>query len=387
MNNDPTNDKLGSQPDVWVERALKAATRPSQVTPAELEEWLANDEFVEAYQTAMRTKRVLAEGAHEPGDTGRAFSLFRQAHERRRGRYVWMGVAAAACVAALVYLALPSQRGGEVPSGSEALLYQAVADADTTITIATAGDTVSLAELAVKPQTDGVVNVSGNTIELAPVDYDRYEIISSTLNVPQGKVAQLRLPDGTRVWLNACSSLIYPTDFPGGQPRRVQLKGEAYFDVTHAGGVPFIVDCGGVQTRVLGTEFNIRGYAESQPCVTLVKGSVEVTAGANQLTLQPNQQATVGTDGQLALGTGVDVEQVSCWRVNRFYFDGQTVRDIMIEVGRWYNMDVMIGDNRHISDRLHFRGERSWTIEQLVEQVNMISNAEIRISGNTLIVY
>ena len=388
-----TKDNLSSEHDghlgLWAERAMTAANSPEQVDAGELASWLKSEEFTQAYQTVMRTRRALLDDDVST-NTDKAFGLFRQKHEGTRGRVLWLYMAAAACVAALCYLALPRLRSGRpAEQASEAYLYQAVADADTAITLAFAGDTITLHPSPLTPHPSPVkaVAVASNIVQLQPVDYSAYEITPTTISVPQGKVAMLRLPDGTTVWLNAFSSLIYPTDFPKGEPRHVQLKGEAYFAVARDGERPFVVDCDGLQTRVLGTEFNIRSYADNDPCVTLVKGSVEVTTGKGLVLLHPNQSATVNTAGTLSVDSEVDTEPITCWRDNRFYFDGQSLRDIMIEVGRWYNMDVMIGSNSHIADRLHFRGERQWTIQQLVDQINMISNADIRISGNTLTVY
>ncbi|MBQ8487697.1 MAG: FecR domain-containing protein [Prevotella sp.] len=388
MNNDILTASPEEQATSVVEHAMKAATNPEEITPEELDEWLKDRDFADTYQTAMRAKSaLLAERLQD--NTAQAFQQFSRTHGNRSARVLWLSVAAAAaCVAALFYLARPAQSPSFGDSNTEAYLYQAIDNADTAIVIAMAHDTLRLTSQAL-PQSTSVksIVISGNTVSLQPVDYSQYEIIPSTLTVPQGKVAMLELPDGSRVWLNACSSLIYPTDFKEGEPRRVQLKGEAYFAVARDSQRPFIVDCNGVQTRVLGTEFNVRGYAGSEPCVTLVKGSVEVSNEGHQVKLQPCQSVTVGSTGLLSVDSNVDVESVTCWRDNRFYFDGETLRDIMIEVGRWYNMDVMIGSNSHLSDRLHFRGERQWTIQQVVDQVNMISNAEVRISGNTLTVY
>ena len=392
MNSDNTSVSAGKQNGLWVERATLAATHAEDVPPGELEQWLKDSEFVEAYRAAMRTKGVVL-GSNIDVDVDEAFQEFKSQNvsplRAPRSKFIWLGVAAAACAAMLIYFSHPSKLSETGLPGAEAYLYQADPNADTAVVLAMASDTLRLTAAGLSEQQSAAKSQpkTQNPVSLQPIDYSQYQITRSTLIVPQGKAARLELPDGTLVWLNACSSLIYPTEFKDGEPRSVQLKGEAYFAVARDGSRPFIVDCGGVQTRVLGTEFNIRNYAGGQPCVTLVSGSVEVSSDGHQVKLQPGQQVTISSTGAMSIDSDVDLETVTCWRDNRFYFDGQTLRDIMTEVGRWYNMDVMIGSNSHLDDRLHFRGERQWTIQQVVEQMNMISNAEILIEGNTLTVF
>ena len=83
----------------------------------------------------------------------------------------------------------------------------------------------------------------------------------------------------------------------------------------------------------------------------------------------------------------VDTNVFTCWRDELFYFDGQTLREIMVEIGRWYNMTVLLDNNVHINDRLHFNGERAWTVQELVDQMNMVCKTKIRIEGDSLKVY
>ena len=208
--------------------------------------------------------------------------------------------------------------------------------------------------------------------------------------LPQGKVAKIVLPDGSRVWLNARSSLIYPNKFLAGQPRRVKLNGEAYFEVVHDKAHPFIVETEKMQTRVLGTSFNVRSYNGENPIVTLVNGSVQVSVSKgigrkSSTILKPGQQWLLSEGKWTTMD--VDTNVFTCWRDELFYFDGQTLREIMVEIGRWYNMTVLLDNNVHINDRLHFNGERAWTVQELIEQMNMVCKTKIRIEGDSLKVY
>ena len=168
----------------------------------------------------------------------------------------------------------------------------------------------------------------------------------------------------------------------------MELKGEAFFEITPDKSRPFIVKTGQLTTRVLGTSFNIRSYQGEQPSVTLVTGSVRVSANgasAPSSILRPGEHWTM--IDAISSVTSVDTDIYTCWRDGLFYFDGQPLRDIMIEIGRWYNMNVILGSNEHINDRLHFNGERDKSVEELIEQMNMICNTRIVIEDNVLKVY
>ena len=231
--------------------------------------------------------------------------------------------------------------------------------------------------------------VSQVTYEI--VDLDDYVASSATLSVAQGKVVTMTLPDGSHVWLNACSRLVYPERFSKSGPRIVRLEGEAYFQVAKDQERPFVVDCGGLRTKVLGTEFNVRNFADEPMNITLVTGSVVVsvdqsTSYSNKDTvLQPGQQFTL--DHSKSSLKEVETELYTVWREGLFYFENQTLREVMIEIGRWYNMNVVFEDLRYLDDRLHFNGDRSWSVEQIIKELQYIAQCKFRIEGNGIVVY
>ena len=155
---------------------------------------------------------------------------------------------------------------------------------------------------------------------------------------------KITLSDGTQVWLNENSRLTYPTVFRG-KDRCVTLQGEAYFQVTHDDHHPFIVKAGGMETRVLGTEFNVNTSDASHPHVTLVEGSVEVSAIANnmvkeQKVISPGEDATVDAHGDIKV-EHVDTNDMVCWKDGIQLFDNASLREILIQLGSWYNADAM----------------------------------------------
>ena len=212
----------------------------------------------------------------------------------------------------------------------------------------------------------------------------------TTLTIPQGKTAKLLLPDGSKVWLSACSRLIFPQAFLKDAPREVRLIGEAYFEVTHDEARPFIVHSGNVSTTVLGTQFNIRCFEGEKIRVTLASGSVKVrkegnSVRRNEVILVPGQQAMIGSSSVIDVD-GVDVEGVLSWKNGAFYFEDQTLREVLTEIGRWYNYNVIFASNSHLDDKLHYNGERHWRLKQVIDQLNRICDTNIRIEDNNIIV-
>lgn len=170
------------------------------------------------------------------------------------------------------------------------------------------------------------------------------QTIYNTLSNPRGsRVVDITLSDGSRVWLNAGSSVSYPVAFTGNE-RQVSVNGEAYFDVTHDASKPFIVSKGLTQVRVLGTEFNINAYDdEPEIRVTLIKGSVNVQAGEQskkQQVLKPGQQSRLNKEGDLALTVNPDIEETIAWKNDKFIFTGNDISSVMRQLEKWYDVEV-----------------------------------------------
>ncbi|MBQ7442044.1 MAG: FecR domain-containing protein [Prevotella sp.] len=400
--------------DILIEKVNLLMTEPESIDPEELQQLMSNPRFVSMWQTALDAKRAIAEDK-EVMNADKAYQEFadkykipereedtkdyqQKRHATLTPLYKYV-IIAAACVAALLVFTYRHAIFDGFLSGNETVaqdrsdreLYVAEKTSND-ILISSGKKTIDMTSLAANRHTAESlgITVQGDEIRCNPVDFDDYEISSNTILLPQGKVAKIVLPDGSRVWLNARSSLIYPNKFLAGQPRRVKLNGEAYFEVAHDKSRPFIVETEKVQTRVLGTSFNVRSYNNENPIVTLVNGSVQVSVSKgigrkSSTILKPGQQWLLSEGKWTTMD--VDTNVFTCWRDELFYFDGQTLREIMVEIGRWYNMTVLLDNNVHINDRLHFNGERTWTIQELIDQMNMVCKTKIRIEGDSLKVY
>ncbi|MEC5142956.1 FecR domain-containing protein [Chitinophaga sp. 212800010-3] len=165
--------------------------------------------------------------------------------------------------------------------------------------------------------------------------------VYNTMTTPRGRQFSLKLPDGTQVWLNAGSSLIYPAAFPANE-RVVTVAGEAYFEVAPDAAAPFRVKVrGGEEITVLGTGFNVYAYG-NEPVMktTLLQGSISITAGNGKTLLRPGQQALVDQQGALQV-LQADTDKVMAWRNGLFNFQEASLEEVMNQLSRWYDIDIV----------------------------------------------
>ncbi len=167
------------------------------------------------------------------------------------------------------------------------------------------------------------------------------EVQYNTISTPRGGQYQLILSDGTKVWLNAQSSLRYPAVFVGKE-RKVELTGEGYFEVAHNVSKPFFVKAGEMNVKVLGTHFNVNAYKEEGRTVaSLLTGLIEVVYGSEHKILKPGQQATLlnGSNTELDI-SNTDVNNSIAWKNGYFQFENLTIQQIMRQISRWYDVRV-----------------------------------------------
>lgn len=168
--------------------------------------------------------------------------------------------------------------------------------------------------------------------------------VYNTITTANGNQYQLILIDGSKVWLNAASSIRFPTSFTGTE-RKVEITGEAYFEVTKNPNKPFRVDFKNEagekdEIEVLGTHFNVNTYGDEPDMkTTLLEGSVKIKAGNKIQMLSPGQQALLSSNG-IEIKKNVDLDQVMAWKNGYFLFDNTDIYTLMRQVSRWYNVEV-----------------------------------------------
>jgi ferric-dicitrate binding protein FerR (iron transport regulator) len=213
------------------------------------------------------------------------------------------------------------------------------------------------------------------------------EVAYNTVTNPRGsKVVDITLADGSRVWLNAGSSLSYPVAFTGKE-RNVQFTGEAYFEISHDPSRPFTVTRSGddVRIKVLGTSFDVNAYDdESATKVTLIEGSVKVSKGKNTSLLKPGQQVQVKGDNNKVVN-GIDIDEVMAWKNGKFRFSEKTdIEMIMRQIARWYDLDVEYKGK--VNE--HFWGSISRTVNasQVFKMLQATGFVKFRIEGRKVTV-
>lgn len=203
----------------------------------------------------------------------------------------------------------------------------------------------------------------------------------NTLVTPRGGQYKVILPDGSAVWLNAASSLHFPTQFVGKE-RRVELIGEGYFEIKKNAMQPFVVNTDGQEVRVLGTHFNINAYKENSITkTTLLEGSVKVSKGEQSYMLAPGQEASLDNlSNSFSIAKNVDIDVAVAWKEGKFSFDETNIKEVMQQVARWYDIDVIYkGDfsNVQFTGVIISRGEDARQVLNLLKgtkQVDFIIN-------------
>jgi len=207
---------------------------------------------------------------------------------------------------------------------------------------------------------------------------------NNTLYNPKGSHQVLiTLPDETKVWLNSESSIKYPVSF-GGSERRVEINGEAYFEVAHDKERPFLVANRKTLIQVLGTHFNVNTYGDKEKVVvTLLEGSVKISNGAEVGMLKPGQQAQIGADIKVVPKT--DTAKVMAWKNEVFNFTQTDIVEIMKQLERWYDVQVEYeSDLPPIS--LSGVIDRNINASRVLEMLQMSSGLDFRISGRRIMV-
>ena len=201
----------------------------------------------------------------------------------------------------------------------------------------------------------------------------------NSVATPRGGQFKVILPDGTAVWVNAASSIRYPTVF-SGPVREVELNGEAYFEVAHDAKRPFRVKAAGKEVEDLGTHFNVNAYSDEPTMnTTLLEGSVRI----GQTTLShPGQQIRIGKGGNMSVLIGVNAEEVVAWKNGFFEFTDADIKTVMRQLSRWYGVAV---DYAKVDDRALFTGQISKNLAaSQVFQVLSETGYHFTIQGDTI---
>ena len=228
----------------------------------------------------------------------------------------------------------------------------------------------------VKAENNVLVYTNGDTIVEKQVKYN-------TLEIPRGGEYALQLADGTRVWLNAGTSLRYPVAF-SGQERRVELRGEGYFEVAKDSASPFVVSVNGVDVRVLGTSFNVSAYSD-EVVTTLVEGKVLMRSQADSVVLVPDRQGV--WDGKRMTVKRVDARNYALWREGVFFFEDMPLEDILDALARWYDVHVFYQNAELKMMRFSVEIKRYEHIDTILRRIAETNRVRFNVNNKTVNVY
>ncbi len=203
------------------------------------------------------------------------------------------------------------------------------------------------------------------------------------VSTPAATTTLVTLSDGTKVMLNANSTLEYPASFDDAEVREVRLKGEAHFEVTKNPHRPFVVKAGEMQTQVLGTVFDVKAYRKDAPKVTLMQGKVKVSNADTEVEMRPGQTATLQADKIVVSKAS---SSVSDWLEGDFDMDQVTLAEAMSDIGAWYNKTVVFQSQANMDKLIHFRFSRRASLQEIITALNEMGVAKVRIEKGKIMV-
>mgnify|MGYP002752027911 FL=1 len=375
-----------------IARKLDDGLLPMEET--ELSDWLAEDvkhEEVYAEIKKIRDRTKLLHRDFAP-DTEHVLKRIKRERVRQIGFRYWWKYAALFILPLSVALVLWQGMKNEAeeehrqfsavsrPGGERAILK--LYNGKTVVLDSTMKSSLIAHEANVRIEMDSnhlLRYSSHDSIEMAN-DNKNNELI-----IPKGGEYQVMLADGTKVWLNSASRLIYPQSFMGKE-RRVVLSGEAFFDVTHDAERPFVVETSRMNVKVLGTRFNVNDYDDNEEVsTTLVNGSVEIVSGDQQaFRLVPGEQA-YGKENELEKRE-VNVRLYTSWIDGKFLFNNTELEEIAKQISRWYDVEIFFSSES--VKKVRFTGAivKFKPLEDLVRMIESTSQVRFSVKGRTIVI-
>ena len=361
-----------------------------------LDHLLGEDEIIwRQIQTKLNERSTLEEQYSNISDEG-GKHIKRKIEELENKKVIfWKRFRAVAATISLIlvgFLILDSSLKFEQPKISELNIQPGISKATLFLENGKSFELTEKTDLTIETGDTKIVGAGSSiSYSLAPKEKtaSSKELQFNTLQIPRGGEFFLELSDGTKVWINSDSRLIYPVQFIGNE-RNVELIGEAYFEVAPNVSKPFIVTSGVQSIEVLGTSFNLTSYEDDNEIITtLVEGKVTIWRShgdQGKIVLLPNQQSIMTKrDGEI-LTRNVDVREAIAWKSGKFYFHNESMSNIMKILSRWYDINVFF-DNSRIS-RLLFSGgfKRYENFEQVKSIIESTEELTFSIKENTVII-
>lgn len=371
-----------------IEFAITLLSSPRKLDKEKVEEWLADSRRMELLENCALLREHYSSADFSRLKQGEKIRLMRKIRASRRRKLYWLSAAASIMVvfSLSLFLWINGEDSGQKNTGVSAPQRKGQVEL-----ILSSGERMVLGtdSLRLGDRVEaGMLRDSLRKLSYlqAPAGQDGQEEIFNTLVIPVGGLYELELSDGTRVWLNSVSQLRYPVQFTGKE-RKVYLSGEAYFDVKTDSLRPFIVESGGMNVRVYGTEFNVTAYRDEKLRTTLVQGKVGIKVdGEKELLLRPGQMAEYDAQTKHLEVQEVNAYLYTAWKEGTFAFKDETIEEIMGRLSRWYDLNVFYA-NEEVKKQL-YDGiiPQVKDFEDVLRMIEGTATIHFEIKGNTVIV-
>ena len=372
-----------------IEFALRVLYHPEQISDEESREWFADREHRELFEELRQYKEIgLTETEAIAPNPREQWNVVNQRFRVKRKIIFSRWIAA---VAASVIILICSTLLLRKPSDSQIMpeLHTPVSlllEQKSVRLITGDGQKIILGgtrDMQIN-QLPGIERIQVDSLKGIKYSDSCKKIEYHTLEIPRGAEYMVILDDGTEVWLNSESVLRYPTKFEGKE-RVIELLGEGYFKVNKDNKRPFIVRTPQVDTRVLGTEFNVQAYEEQLINITLVEGSVAVKEKhGEEIVLKPGENAHI-VNGNIHVEE-VDVQIYTSWKEGFFYFEDVRLEDLLSELGRWYDFTVFFQNPATKDYRFKFWADRKEDFESVINRLSETATVTLLINDRSVIV-
>jgi transmembrane sensor len=356
--------------DEWVSSSMENQKLFEELTdPANIEKWIEWKEGLDSKAALERVKSRLG-FEHSP-----------RTSTKNRIQFYW--AAAAVVIGTILFLEFWFQKPTPLQPPVSALMHDLPPGGYHAVLKLADGTSILLD--TVKSGKIGISNNSQVTKDSFELNYAMAGKTNSVaamneLITPPGGEFQIRLSDGTKVWMNASSSLKYPEQF-SDTVRKVELKGEAYFEVSKNPLHPFIVSMESNNVRVLGTHFNVNNYTDNrETIVTLTEGSVKLNGA---VTLKPGEEGSIDHSGKIQTRTA-DIETALAWKEGQFIFKMTPLEEVMKQASHWYDARIFYQDN--ITDHFNARIPRDVPVSKLLHLLEATGQVHFKIEGKTITV-
>lgn len=308
----------------------------------------------------------------------------------RKHKIWWRAMAAAASVLVLISAGfygwqtmkgkppapVLAQQHDVKPGTNKAVLH--LADGSEVTLDSTGNQVIVQGETTINQQ-NGQLHYNANNPDATAVSFN-------TLTTPRGGQYSVTLPDGSKVWLNAASSLKFPTAFSGAE-RKVELTGEAYFEIAKNAQHPFKVTLeDNTIIEVLGTHFNVNAYKDEDAiATTLLEGAVRLTNGKERIAIKPGERALLQEGGAKFVIDRPDVERVTAWKNGFFRFNGENITIIMKQLSRWYDIEPVYNGNMKMKDYSGYISRHS-NISEVLKMLELTNEIDLKVEGRKVTV-